>query len=239
MTVASSGSENLNAMALAVNYAKAMQSTITTHLGLPGRESGLYIDFGSGNGAYAESIARDTGISVVGYEPAPLIKISDTELVKNCESMAGLPAGLALGAYSLNVFEHIQEDAQVLRELAGKVKPGGLIFLLVPAHMKLWTPMDDAVGHVRRYSAPSLRALGASAGLALVAEGWFDKTGYLATRALQLLTFLRLRSQTWDGHLDQRDVAAFDKVFKWTEPVLSSIGLLPGKNRWVLLKVRH
>lgn len=236
MNTDSSGTENLNAMALAFNYAKAMQSTIIAQLGLPGTARGSYIDFGSGIGDYANAIALDTGISIIGCEPAPLNKGCDTELVSNCESLADLPDGLALGAYSLNVFEHIQEDAQVLRKLAAKVKPGGFIFLLVPAHLHLWTAMDDAVGHVRRYSAPSLRELGVAAGLRLVAEGWFDKTGYLATRAFQLLTFFKLRSSTWDGHLDPRDVAAFDVIFKWTEPMLSLIKILPGKNRWVLLQ---
>lgn len=239
MTVDSRGSANLDAMALAVNYASGMRTQLITQLGLRSKTKGNYIDFGAGNGDYACEIAQSTRNSISCIEPAPLTPCRDTELVKHSKTLAGLTASAAAGAYSLNVFEHIQNDAQVLRELAEKVKPGGLVFILVPAHVKLWTNMDDAVGHVRRYSSGSLRELGASAGLELVADGWFDRTGYLATRALQLLTFLKIRSSNWDGHVSHRDVAAFDGVFKFMEPVLSYLPFLPGKNRWILLQVTH
>jgi SAM-dependent methyltransferase len=50
-----------------------------------------------------------------------------------------------------DVVEHLPEDVKVLEYLHGFLKPGGVLFLTVPAHPALWSYFDDASHHCRRY----------------------------------------------------------------------------------------
>lgn len=60
----------------------------------------------------------------------------------------------AIGAF--DVLEHIEEDARVLAEAHKALKPGGKLFITVPQHAWLWSPIDDYSCHYRRYSAKEL-----------------------------------------------------------------------------------
>ena len=51
-----------------------------------------------------------------------------------------------------NVLEHIEDDTSVLRHLLSLLRPAGTLFLLVPAHPRLYSTFDKAAGHYRRYS---------------------------------------------------------------------------------------
>jgi SAM-dependent methyltransferase len=58
-----------------------------------------------------------------------------------------------------DVLEHIEQDDQVVAEIARVVRPGGRVLIAVPADPSLWSAHDDAVGHVRRYTRAELVAL--------------------------------------------------------------------------------
>src|SRR5262249_7702690 len=64
----------------------------------------------------------------------------------------------------LNVLEHLEDDAMVLREMYEVLVPGGTLLLLVPAHRWLFNGIDRSVEHYRRYTrtelATKLRAAG-------------------------------------------------------------------------------
>lgn len=55
-----------------------------------------------------------------------------------------------VGAF--DVLEHIRSDEKFLRKSHDVLKPGGHVFLTVPAGMWLWSIVDEASGHIRRYS---------------------------------------------------------------------------------------
>lgn len=60
----------------------------------------------------------------------------------------------------LNVLEHVVDDDAALVNLRARLRPDGALVLLVPAHPALFSPLDEAVGHYRRYSRIQLeRAL--------------------------------------------------------------------------------
>ena len=57
----------------------------------------------------------------------------------------------------MNVLEHIEDDIAALSRMLDMLTPGGVLFLLVPAHGFLFSPFDQEGGHFRRYSKQSMR----------------------------------------------------------------------------------
>lgn len=52
----------------------------------------------------------------------------------------------------LDVLEHLDNDLALLREMVRVCKPGGYIFVTVPAFDIFWSPHDVALHHKRRYT---------------------------------------------------------------------------------------
>ncbi len=52
----------------------------------------------------------------------------------------------------MNVLEHIENDAAVVREFRSLVSPGGRVVLLVPAMPLAFGEIDRRLGHYRRYT---------------------------------------------------------------------------------------
>lgn len=59
----------------------------------------------------------------------------------------------------LDVLEHLADDRDMLRRLHRTLGPGGTLILKVPALASLFSPMDRAIGHHRRYNRRDLRDL--------------------------------------------------------------------------------
>jgi SAM-dependent methyltransferase len=77
----------------------------------------------------------------------------------------------AVGAF--DVLEHIEDDAAVLAQAYGALKPGGLLLLTVPQHAWLWSPLDDSARHVRRYDKAGLHAKLKAAGFEVLRSSSF------------------------------------------------------------------
>ena len=50
-----------------------------------------------------------------------------------------------------NVLEHIEEDISEIKSALDKLNKGGHLIILVPAHQKMYSKLDKAVGHYKRY----------------------------------------------------------------------------------------
>jgi SAM-dependent methyltransferase len=68
---------------------------------------------------------------------------------------------------SMDVLEHIPDDALALREFYRVLKPGGRVILTVPAYPHLWSEHDIALMHFRRYQRTELQARFTEAGFRL------------------------------------------------------------------------
>lgn len=79
----------------------------------------------------------------------------------------------------LNVLEHIERDRDALHRMAGVVAPGGVVILLVPACPSLYGPIDELLGHHRRYTRASMARLAAAAGLTVKTSCYINAIGFL------------------------------------------------------------
>jgi SAM-dependent methyltransferase len=77
----------------------------------------------------------------------------------------------------LDVLEHIEDDADLLSSLRAKLSPGGHLILKVPAMPSLYSSMDRAIGHWRRYDKNSLSEVVQRAGFEIVEMWWFNAFG--------------------------------------------------------------
>lgn len=102
----------------------------------------------------------------------------------------------------IDVLEHIADDARELARAARRLRPGGRVVVLSPAHAQLFTPFDAAVGHYRRYTRRTLRAL-TPPGLELERCFYADAVGLLASLGNKLLLRKSMPStreiRLWDG----------------------------------------
>jgi glycosyltransferase involved in cell wall biosynthesis len=67
----------------------------------------------------------------------------------------------------LNVMEHIEHDLDALSSIRTLLVPGGRLILLVPNDPRAYGTIDKEIGHYRRYTPASLRAVMAEAGFAV------------------------------------------------------------------------
>ncbi len=101
----------------------------------------------------------------------------------------------------IDVLEHIEDDAGELKLAARRLRRGGRIVVLSPAHQFLYTPFDAAIGHFRRYNRSSLRKI-SPPGLELEKLFYLDAFGIAASAMNRLLLRqsmpTKAQIETWD-----------------------------------------
>lgn len=86
----------------------------------------------------------------------------------------------------IDVLEHIDNDREELNRAASHLRPGGHLIVLSPAHQRLFSPFDAAIGHFRRYNRPMLRTI-SPASLRLERMRYLDCAGLILSAANRLL----------------------------------------------------
>jgi SAM-dependent methyltransferase len=59
----------------------------------------------------------------------------------------------------IDVLEHIEDDRAEIAEAVKRLRSGGMLIALGPAHEWLFSAFDKSIGHFRRYSVTDFRAL--------------------------------------------------------------------------------
>lgn len=104
----------------------------------------------------------------------------------------------------IDVLEHIERDREELALAVSRLRSGGHVVVLSPAHQRLFTPFDAAIGHFRRYNKRMLRAI-SPPGATLARLEYLDCVGLCASAAN--LLFLRQSAPTkaqlklWDERI--------------------------------------
>jgi glycosyltransferase involved in cell wall biosynthesis/phospholipid N-methyltransferase len=77
----------------------------------------------------------------------------------------------------LNVLEHVEDDQGSLENIRSVLGPGGHALILVPHGPGLLGTLDEVLGHRRRYTDASLRALADAAGFTVKEIHEFNRVG--------------------------------------------------------------
>lgn len=78
----------------------------------------------------------------------------------------------ALGLF--DVLEHVENQKSFLIECSKLLKPGGFVFLTVPAKMRLWSMVDEISGHKRRYEKEEIIKILSTAGYDVRKVSYFN-----------------------------------------------------------------
>ena len=149
---------------------------------------------------WAPGLDRTPGFSIPaavgdgGYAWSPILN-SDGQLVKNFaatrprrsyETVCGTLESLAGQQFDtimyIDVLEHIDNDREELSRAASHLRPDGHLIVLAPAHQRLFSPFDTAIGHFRRYNRPMLRTI-SPASLRLERMRYLDCAGLILSAA--------------------------------------------------------
>jgi SAM-dependent methyltransferase len=125
---------------------------------------GRALEIGCGHGIARELLERDAGFVVDGSD------LNERALAMAKQGRGRLfvynilePQASMLGQYDavflLDVIEHIADDTAFLSAAVRHLRPGGFVFVNVPANEWLFSDYDRVQGHVRRYSARTLQNL--------------------------------------------------------------------------------
>jgi SAM-dependent methyltransferase len=222
------GVDNLEVMEEALNYNAFLRSLVTARA----RPTDEILDFGAGSGVLAHPLAA-AGYHIRCVEP-------DNGLRARLQT-GGLEAHAIIQAvptesldliYTVNVLEHIPDDAGAVTALRARLKPGGRLITYVPAFPILYSSMDRKVGHIRRYRRAALADLLRRTGLRVEHIAYQDSLGFAAT-----LMFKLFGNEC--GTINRRALLAYDQyVFPLSRRLDRYVDRWFGKNLFAVAR-RH
>ncbi len=172
------GLEHLDRLAaLAKNYNHFLVGCITQACA----DVSQLVDFGAGTGTFSAALRRQ-GYNVACVEIDPALRSSLENQGFSCyPNIDAFPEESLDFVFSLNVLEHIEDDLGTLSRIAARLKPGGRMYLYVPAFDLLYSSMDRKVGHYRRYTKGNLLPRLRQAGFHILRARYADSLGFAAS----------------------------------------------------------
>jgi SAM-dependent methyltransferase len=197
-----------SAIADAQNYMNWVISQFEPYL------KGQIVEIGFGHGQYSEVLSkfgdycgldhdRDSVEQAKAAMPGRNFAVCDILVREQLRSL--FPAGVDT-VFTINVLEHIEDDATAIANLVDVLKPGGHLLISVPALMFLYNDLDRLAGHCRRYTTRRLQDLLSDQPVEIVRLSYFNPIGGLGWLANRLKRYDSLNDAAVNGQ-----IALFDK----------------------------
>jgi SAM-dependent methyltransferase len=93
----------------------------------------------------------------------------------------------------LDVLEHLDAPADLLRQALRLLKDDGIVILTVPAFQSIWTRHDDLNHHRQRFTRRTLKPVTESAGMSWRSDRYLFQWAFIAK------FFVRLFEGIWQG----------------------------------------
>lgn len=222
------GTDILEVLTDAKKYNRYLIDLIHKTIGVSSNNPKTVVDFGAGTGTFAKMLDLSGEDNLICVElddsQRKMMEKSGLSTAKNLSDIKGSVDVL----YSLNVFEHIENDFEVMKDVATKISVGGVVLIYIPANQILFSSMDRLVEHYRRYDKARVRSLVEDAGLTIVDLRFVDPLGFFAALLYKLI-------DKGDGKISPTGVKIFDRVLfpvsRFIEPLTRSF---LGKNLMVI-----
>ena len=138
------------------------------------RPGARVLDVGCGGGLLSSALTREYEVDSVDISgPAVDLARSRGVRARVVGPLEVFPTGYD-AAVAFDVLEHVHDDAELIQRLAASVSSSGVVAVAVPAFEFLWSPMDAAIGHHRRYRVGEVASLMRAAGLAVEHATYFN-----------------------------------------------------------------
>lgn len=147
---------------------------------------GRILEIGAGVGQMTALIAEQPGVTkILAVEPEKKFINSFQTQSNNVSLLHGTADSVESKNWnaivSINVLEHIEQDARELRRYRDLLAAErGHLCLFVPARPEIYAPIDRDFGHFRRYRKAELRARLKDGGFDIVRLNYFNFIGYFA-----------------------------------------------------------
>ncbi len=219
------GGENLAVMADADNYNEFLCQLVREY----SDGAGSVVDFGAGIGTFSACLGlAPENVHCIETEATSRQLIAQQGF-NAYANVSELPQESIPYVFTLNVLEHIEDDAAALAGLFRLLAPGGKLLVYVPAFAVLFTSMDSHVGHHRRYRLRSLVKLVENAGFVVDKSAYTDALGFFATLAFKVF------DKAEPAPLNPKLVRFYDRAFFPLSRLLSvPLAKVLGKNVFVV-----
>ena len=191
------------------------------------------IDFGAGIGTLSLIFRKKFNINPVCIEiDQENINYLKKRKFKFYKSLKHAPSKNDL-IFSSNVLEHIEDDQSIINLMKKKLKKNGILYLFLPAKMLLWSRMDEAVGHYRRYEFKEIKMKCEKAGFKIKKIHYVDSIGFFASLAIKICGY-----NTNNGLGSKKSIKFYDKYIFPISKVLDKLGFkhFIGKNLLIVAK---
>lgn len=194
----------------------------------------ILLDFGAGTGQVTEVVRHQIQSEVQCVEIDPsLVAILLNKGFKVFRKI-NLTHRFS-GIFSSNVLEHVYDDVGILRNFNEVLEEDGLVVLYVPANKFLFSQLDHAVGHYRRYDKKEIISKFELAGFSVEKIRFVDSIGVLATL---LLKFTGYRNGGILNVGGLRSLKIYDRYFFPISKLIDSLGaqFVLGKNLLIVAR---
>lgn len=136
-------------------------------------QGGKILDVGCGDGSFLRNFRPGVAYGIDESEEGVKLAASrgihrDHLSVANIENGKGLPKMKFDLVVCSALLEHIEDDAEALKNIRSLMKKDSHLVIEVPYSMKRWTKFDVQAGHKRRYSEAEIRSKLEGSGFSVV-----------------------------------------------------------------------
>jgi len=147
------------------------------------------LDFGAGIGTLCQIWKKKEDVNIECVEIDPEFRKILTERGFHTYENLDLCQKNFDMIYTSNVIEHIDDDIGILKKIHSKLKTRGLVAIYVPAFMCLYSELDIAYGHYRRYEKRELMEKVKQSNFNILECYYDDGLGFFASLFIKIIGY--------------------------------------------------